>query len=245
MAVSQPAVMWKWGSSRAGIFVIQLIYLLCLGVFVIMYRGGWVIDVRRDFFGPVPFLVPWFGAVGAVVLSLSGVFEHARDWDPNDCYWYWSRPLIGGVTSTVSVLIFQSGILAVGGDLPNTAHNSTTKNLLYYVVAFVAGYRENVFRELIRRVADLILQPGQQAPTPVISSVTPPQVASGAQANVVIHGSGFTGTTVVKLGADSIPFVFDSDTQITVTIPATAAKGAETLLITNGNTRAAVQFTVT
>jgi len=244
MAASQSSVMWKWGSSRAGIFVIQLVYLLCLGVFVIMYRAGWVIDVRRDFFGPVPFLVPWFGAVGAVVLSLSGVFEHKRDWDPEDCYWYWSRPLIGGVTSTVSVLIFQSGILAVGGDLPNTAHNTATKNLLYYLVAFVAGYRENVFRELIRRIADLILQPGQQAPAPAVSSVVPPQVASGKRADVVVHGSGFTGTTVVKLGSVGIPFVFDSDTQLTVTIPAGAAKGTQTLLITNGNTRATVDFTV-
>src|SRR5262245_16227004 len=97
-----------------------MFYLLCLGVFVIFYRAEFLVDPRRDFFGPVPFLVPWFGAVGAVVLSLQGVFNHTdNDWDESYCYWYWARPFIGGVTSTVSVLIFQSGILAVGGQLPN------------------------------------------------------------------------------------------------------------------------------
>src|SRR5437763_1237425 len=164
----------QWAASRSGIFVIQMVYLVCLGVFVILYRAHWLIDVRKGFFGPVPFLVPWFGAVGAVILSLAGVFEHGKDWDEDYRYWFWSRPFIGGVTSTVSALIFQSGILAVGGQLPNSAHTQTAKNLLYYLIAFIAGYRENVFRELMRRVADVILSPGGQPATPVISSVQPP-----------------------------------------------------------------------
>jgi hypothetical protein len=51
-----------------------------LGAFVVSYRVDWI-EPRRDFFGPVPFLVPWFGAVGAVLLSLKGVFDHRYDWD--------------------------------------------------------------------------------------------------------------------------------------------------------------------
>jgi hypothetical protein len=57
------------GSSRTSVFFIQIVYLLALGAFVIAYRVDWI-DPRRDFFGPVPFLVPWFGAVGATLLSL-------------------------------------------------------------------------------------------------------------------------------------------------------------------------------
>lgn len=238
-------VAWKWGSTRAGVFVIQLVYLACLGVFVIMYRAQWVIDVRRDFFGPVPLLVPWFGAVGAVVLSLSGVFEHRTDWDEEYCYWYWSRPLIGGVTGTISVLILQSGILAVGGTLPNTSTTPTAKNLLYYLIAFISGYRENVFRDLIKRIADVILTPGQQAAPPTIASVQPSQVQSGQEETVTISGTGFTGTTAVKLGNQSVPFVTDSDTQLTVTIPAMPKPDSLTLLVTNGTTSASVPFTIT
>ena len=57
-------------------------------------------------------------------------------------------------------------------------------------------------------------------------------------------GSGFTGTTAVKLGAQSIPFITDSDTQLTVTIPA-MPQGPQTLLVTNGSTSASVPFMIT
>jgi len=231
-------------SGRGWIFGIQMIYLFGLGLFVILYRADRIINPGRDFFGPVPFLVPWFGAVGAVVLSLSGVFEHRKDWDKEYCYWYWARPFVGAVTSTVSVLIFQSGILAVGGELPNEARTAT-KNLLYYLFAFIAGYRENVFRDLIRRVADVILTPGQQAAPPRISSVQPSQVPHGQQATVTVSGSGFTGTTAVKLGSLNLQFATDSDSQLTVTIPAMENADSFSLVVTNAASSASAPFTIT
>jgi hypothetical protein len=172
-------------SSRTAVFFIQIVYLVALGVFVTCYRVQWI-EPRRDFFGPVPFLVPWFGAVGAVLLSLTGVFTYTgEEWNTDFRFWHWSRPLIGGVVATVSVLIFQSGILAVGGQLPNNAHTSTTKNLLYYLVAFIVGYREDVFRQLIARLADVILTPGESKtpspPTPGTDSTESPDAAAGEQ----------------------------------------------------------------
>jgi IPT/TIG domain len=219
--------------------------LLCLGVFVILYRGQWVVDPGRNFFGPVPFLVPWFGAVGAVILSLSGVFDHgAADWDRGYCYWHWARPFVGAVASTVSVLIFQSGILAVGGVLPNQASTDTTKNLLYYLIAFIAGYRENVFRDLIRRVADVILTPGQQGAPPKITSVQPPQAPHGQQATITISGAGFTGTTAVKLGDQNLQFAADSDSQLTATIPAMPKPESFSLVVTNPSASTSTPFTI-
>jgi len=149
------------GSSRTAVFFIQIAYLLALGIFVICYRVHWI-EPRTEFFGPVPFLVPWFGAVGAVLLSLTGVFDNRKTWDPDYCYWHWARPLVGVIVATVSVLVFQSGILAVGGQLPSHATSSTAKNLLYYVIAFVVGYREDIFRKLIKRLADVILTPPEE-----------------------------------------------------------------------------------
>lgn|SRR5262245_33817357 len=221
-----------------------MIYLFGLGVFIILYRADIGINPRHDFFGPVPFLVPWFGALGAVVLSLSGVFEHRKDWDEEYCYWYWARPFVGAVTSTVSVLIFQSGILAVGGELPNQS-NTTTKNLLYYLIAFIAGYRENVFRDLIRRVADVILTPGQQAAPPRITSVQPSQAPRDHVTVITVSGSGFTGTTAVKLGSQNLQFATDSDSQLTVTIPAIQESGSLNLVVTNPSSSASAAFEIT
>lgn len=230
-----------WGSSKRSVFFIQILYLFGLGLFVILYRIH-SIEPRRDFYGPIPFLVPWFGAVGAVVLSLTGVFEHRRDWDPEYRYWHWSRPVIGGVISTITVLILQSGILAVGGQLP-TQTDAATKNLLYYIAAFVAGYRENVFRQLIGSVTDLIFKPA--TPAPVIGSVTPPQAASGQQTTVTIAGSGLTGATAVKLENVGIPFLGVSDSQLTAMIPDSTTAGASSLTVTTGGGTTSIGFTIT
>jgi hypothetical protein len=234
------------GSSRRAVFWIQIAYLAGLGLFVILYRVH-TIEPRRDFFGPIPFLVPWFGAIGAVLLSLSGVFDHRNDgdWDPRYCYWHWSRPVIGGVVSVVSVLILQSGILAVGGQLPSQADTRGPKYLLYYLVAFVAGYREDVFRQLVKRFADVILTPpAGPPPKPVIGSATPPNAAAAQETQVTIAGSGLTGTTSVKLGTSSIPFVGNSDFQVTATIPASTSAEATTLSVTTAGGTASIDFPV-
>src|SRR5205814_7605200 len=102
-----------------------------------------------DTFGPLPVGVAWFGALGAVLISLTGVFEHEHDWDASYWPWHVARPLVGVAVGVVSVLIMQAGILAVGSTPTKT---DVPKNLLYYLVAFLVGYREETFRELIKRL---------------------------------------------------------------------------------------------
>jgi IPT/TIG domain len=236
---------WKgWPGSKPVVFFVQMAYLFGLGLFVILYRVH-TIEPRSDFFGPVPFLVPWFGAVGAVMLSLQGVFDHRDDWNRKYGYWHWARPFIGGVVATVGVLILQSGILAVGGELPSASGTQTAKNLLYFIVAFIVGFREDVFRSLIQRVADVLIKPADAAPKPVIASVTPPTAAGGTQTDVTLIGSGFAGATSVKLGSDSIPFICQSDTKVIATIPTSAQQAKSSLIVTTANGATSVPFEVT
>jgi IPT/TIG domain len=238
------------GSSRRAVFFIEVVFLVALGVFVVAYRAHWI-EPRKAFFGPVPFLVPWFGAVGAALLSLTGVFDHrGRDWKPAYCYWHWARPLVGAIVASVSILIFQSGILAVGGQLPTqttgTSAATNTKNLLYFVIAFVVGYREDIFRQLVKRFADVILTPpADGAAGPVIESADPPQATAGQETEVIIGGSGFTGTTSVKLADAEIPFTVASDTQLTATIPADAVTGATTLAVTSAGRTKSTPYRLT
>jgi hypothetical protein len=67
---------------RKTTFVLALLYL------AIILAIGLIFFVKRDLlfflpdanaFGPVPLAVPWFGALGAVLISLTGVFEHEHD----------------------------------------------------------------------------------------------------------------------------------------------------------------------
>jgi IPT/TIG domain len=69
-------------------------------------------------------------------------------------------------------------------------------------------------------------------------------VPSGQQATVTVSGSGFTGTTAVKLGSQSVPFVTDSDSQLTVTVPAMPNPDSLTLVVANGTTSASTPFTI-
>src|SRR5215467_9262074 len=101
--------------TRKTIFIIALLYLsgiLLLGLLFFVERD--LLGFVPDAFGPVPVGVPWFGALGAVLISLTGVFEHEHDWDASYWPWHVARPLIGAALGVVSVLILQAGVLAVG-----------------------------------------------------------------------------------------------------------------------------------
>ncbi len=216
------------------VLIVELIYLIILFVVAVLYLAN-LLKLPNSL-GPIAIGVPWFGALGAVMISLSGIVDHRKDWDSSYKYWHFTRPLIGAAFAIVSVLIFQAGILAVGAT-PTTPQVATaSSNVLYFLIAFLVGYREETFRELIKRLTDLIITPGGGAPPPVITSLSPLNGKVVGGDNVTIMGSGFTGTTSVKFGPVLAKFQVDSDTKITaVTPPGTAGKIGVTITTNAGN----------
>jgi hypothetical protein len=162
--------------------------------------------------------VPWFGALGAVLISLVALSEHRNDWDPTYRFWHWSRPLLGASFGSISVLIFEAGILAVG-TAPSAVSQSTPKNLLYFLVAFVVGYREETFRELIKRLTDIVFSPGQTTSTFTVSSLSPLTGPAAGGTAVTILGSGLSNADSVRFGTALAQFKVDGDSQITATSP--------------------------
>jgi len=292
--------------TRKTIFIIALLYLsgiLLLGLLFFVERD--LLGFVPDAFGPVPVGVPWFGALGAVLISLTGVFEHEHDWDPSYWPWHIARPLIGVALGVVSMLILQAGVLAVGstpirptptptpaaaatpappasstatptppGSTAKPSPGSSTatptppgpaatptpsatpspnqpsptpvpSNLLYYLIAFLVGYREETFRELIKRLVDIVLAPGNSgAAAPTIQGVNPAQAPHATPTPVVITGTGFTGAQSVKFGDSAAQlFTVDSDAQLTATTPVLAAGAAVTLKVTTKNGSATKPFT--
>jgi IPT/TIG domain len=232
--------------NRKTIFVIALVYLLAiltLGLFFFIKRE-WLSFIP-DALGPIPVGVPWFGALGAVLISLTGVFEHEHDWD--DGYWPWhiARPLIGIALGVVSVIILQAGVLAVGST-PQPQGSAIPRNLLYYLITFLVGYREETFRELIKRLVDVVLTPaGENKIAPTIQGVNPATAPHATSTPVVLTGSGFTGTQSVKFGTLAATFAVDSDGQLTAATPAAASAGNVVLTVTNKSGTATHQFTFT
>jgi len=221
----------KRPSGRTAIFWLSTLYLVALGVLAAAYVAEWI-DPRHQI-GALPTPVLWFGALGAVLLSLTGVFDHPYDWDDGYLLWHIARPLVGAAVAVVAVLIVIAGILAVGSN-PNPASSATrTTDIFYYLVAFLVGYREDTFRLLVKRLGDVVLAPGDTPPTapaapamapaarastPTISGVNPP---SGSADDVVtITGSGLADTSGVRFGTNTATGIeVASDASLTAIVP--------------------------
>jgi hypothetical protein len=195
-------------------FVLALVYLLVLLLLAVGREAGfWFLDQLHDpIAGVLPLGVPWFGALGAVTLSLYGVFDHNDHWDPKWNYWYIARPLVGIILAIIAYFTFitlinstgltprtsatttststtTSATLAPTGTLPTTSipgqaggsqtgGNATGPStlLLYYVLAFIVGFREDTFRSLIKRAADVLFGPGDPGPPPAGITISPSPV---------------------------------------------------------------------
>lgn len=94
-------------------FVVSLGYLGALILILVAQWQGWI-DVPELIPGVVPAAIPWFGALGAVTISLYGVFDHNHEWDAKWNTWHLARPFVGAILATMAVMIFVGFINAAG-----------------------------------------------------------------------------------------------------------------------------------
>ncbi len=86
--------------------------------------------------------------------SLFGVFVHNQDWDHSYDYWYYSRPLFGAVTGSVGALLYLV-LLDLG-----TTNAVKVDHLTFYAAAFVFGFADKAFMQILKSVTDVIIKPG-------------------------------------------------------------------------------------
>lgn len=137
------------------VFVLEMIYLIALMVLLIVYKTD---DSFRDALpplGPLPIQIVWFGATGAVLAGIGGIYFHNQSWDHRYDYWHYSRPLVGGVVGGVGCLLFYVSI-ALG-----SAKGVTPNAVTFDAVAFILGYADDAFRSLIAKLTQLLFAPGK------------------------------------------------------------------------------------
>jgi len=134
--------------------------VLLVGLFVLWQTWSDFRDWLPAQLGPLPFEVPWFGALGGSMISLAGIFRHNREWDPKYDYWHYARPLVGAVIGSIGALLFF--VLTEAADRDSLDLNAT----VFDALAFVIGYREKNFRDLIERAADVFFKPAEPEPEP-------------------------------------------------------------------------------
>ena len=212
-------------SQRLGIFWYELLFL------AVIATTGWLVATGQPIFGYpipgtlriIPTAVPWFGALGGVMISLAGVHEHRYDWDQRYWTWYIARPFVGAFVAVIAVLAFQSGVLAIGLDPTADKNTTVPQDIFYYLISFITGYREEAFRSLIKRVGDVLLTSKEEASAPLIAEVIPKRGEGGTP--VVIRGSGFRLVQLVRFGGVETEFSIGSDARIETTVPELTADG--------------------
>lgn len=188
-------------------FVVTSIWFVLLGVLALLYGNFWHwswLDAPPDVahpgvsrvvvppdLGPVPTGALWFGAVGAVLASWAGIFRHNADWQNSYNYWHWARPAVGAILGGISVLMLTVLLNATNSGTTNPGTPAGTHSrTLFFVLAFIVGYREATFRSLIGKITDLVLGPGP-TPNPAATSGTaspqPPHAASATATQVTIE----------------------------------------------------------
>lgn len=108
--------------------------------------------------GPIPLDVIWWGALGAAMISLTGIARHYRSWDRDWELWHVVHPVLGAVSGSIGYLIFSVVIRGATG--ANITNPSPVAHAEFDLVAFIVGFRQQIFWNLIKRASDLLLSPG-------------------------------------------------------------------------------------
>jgi hypothetical protein len=149
------------------IFFVEMTYLILLIALFIAYGSS---DTLRDALpalGPIPIQVAWFGATGGVLAGLGGIYYHNMGWNPAYNFWHYSRPLVGGIVGGIGSLLFYVSV-SVG------TKNPVVPNVLTFdAVAFILGFADDAFRDLIKRVTTLLFGPGTKGQSSTPNSAEP------------------------------------------------------------------------
>lgn len=151
------------------IFVLAVAYLISLIILFVVYVSWHAFRSHVPAsFGQIPVGIVWFAATGAVIASLYGIFVHNKSWDPSYNYWHYCRPIFGAVTGSIGALIYLV--------LLNLGSKSTIKvdSPTFYVVAFVFGFADKSFMQMLQNVTSVIIKPGGKA-----SPVNPKESSNG------------------------------------------------------------------
>ena len=138
------------------LYVLELGYVAALvGLAVLYGNWHWLSRLVHDQVGPVPLAVPWWGAIGGTTISLTGIFRNATSWKSSYERWHIARPLLGAIVGTVGYLIFIIAVRTTGAQVqPRDATAQATAD----VVAFLVGYREDLFRDLLKTATTFLFK---------------------------------------------------------------------------------------
>lgn len=155
--------------------LIDCAWLAALGVLFFAYWNDYVVFSQlaglnvvqqlRDhdpIGGVVPAFVPWAGALGGTTISLIGCVRHGRQWDVRMNIWHAVRPLLGAIAASVGFVILVLVLKTAAGTEFTTDEIPTNpaSQGLFFIIAFILGFREGLFLKLVEKISEMILTTG-------------------------------------------------------------------------------------
>jgi hypothetical protein len=129
---------------------------------LIAYLSGLGGATVKDFL-PIWNTMMW-GGIGGVIGALYHLWWHIsdrQDFDAQYTMWYMVQPIMGLVLGGIVFLLMAGGLLVLQVDPLSTTNANTATRLLPYLLAVLAGFRQNFIYEQFDRLIALFT-PGSQ-----------------------------------------------------------------------------------
>jgi len=170
------------------VFVLAVLWAVGLLVVFLTYMHGSDRLGLPHSFGRIPVEAPWVGPVGGLLASLGGIVAHCRsDWDARFDYWHPIKPLMGAASGAVACLL----VIVVARTATGSTSTAIDSSALD-AAAFIFGYAEASFRQLITAATDVFLRPGK--------ATDQPQHGVGGMPGAPGVGGSATGSTCKPIG---------------------------------------------
>ncbi len=147
-----------WSSKLGvGLFVYETVWgaVLLLFMFLVLGPAAFISNSEAGTGGisqEVVFLLgsmTW-GGLGGVIGAWLSLIKHIskdQDFDRQHTLWYINGPVMGIGVGAVIYLILRAGLLSISGP-----DQQITSPLIIYLLAWLAGYQQNVFTSLVKRM---------------------------------------------------------------------------------------------
>jgi IPT/TIG domain len=221
--------------SRVTVFGYDLAVVFVLFIVGILYvwnaKGYWLAAPATgpdSMISPVEFSLRamWFGALGGIVISLKGVYDHccARgEWDQCFDLWHFGRPISGALSGLITLILLLS-----------VNPNSSPSQPAVYAIAFIFGTQERRFFNFLFEVAGLVVRVPNEDQQAGLKGMEIQPSEGKAGDLVLITGRGFVQGASVTIGTNKLTNVVVAKDGRTIvgTIPA-GALGAADVTVAN------------
>jgi hypothetical protein len=198
---------------RFGVFVYDLCVVFVLLIIGVIYaKNPGKYPLSSDNFN-IAMRAMWFGALGGIVISLKGIYDHCcdrGDWD--DCFnlWHIGRPISAALTGLITLVL----LLAINP-------TASPAEPVVYAIAFIFGTQERRFFNFLSEVAGLVVRVPNEDQQVGLKGVDIQPAEGRAGDLVLITGRGFAQGATVTIGDNKLDkvIVAKDGTTIVGTIP--------------------------